>query len=201
MPKFRIFKTVKDKIRTRFTEKVNREAERVLEEEVNQICLDIKNHPVGKELSFHSNPSLLFKKPSGSLFGFMGFLNGRDPISELISYFKSGQAFKLNKIKPLGIRTGLDLKIIGPKDDDLVANGIVTDQWGDGRSWPEMIETGIPNLNRFLPKDGKGRSSEGVLIKRNLNEGISFKPVSFLSAIYKNSNRRFYYKLFKRLSK
>jgi hypothetical protein len=193
-----VFKTASRKI---INQRVKEAAESTFKDVVAGIEQDILNHPISRELISHKSPSSLFSSPRGSLFGFMGFKEGRNPVQELLNFLKSPSGFQL-KVSRTGIfllNRGIKATLTGPSDLDLVQNNIVVDEWNDGRSWPEMLESGMVGLSRFLSERSVGRSKEGILLKQTLQRADTLEPVEYLSPIFKRAVGRFRRLMIKRL--
>lgn len=182
-------RTASGVVRSRVTEKVTRAMEESRQETLVELAKDVFHHPVSKAISSHSDH---FMPKPGSLFGFLGFSAQRNPIEELVAFLRSPRAFQLRLSRQtIGRTTGLIGSMKGPTDDDFVEAGI-TSEWGDGRSWPEMLETKVPGLSTFLAKDGYGRSEEGAQIKnRKLWDNDELSEIKYLTPILQKAKRRF----------
>lgn len=192
--KSNFLRTVQNVVRTRLTRKIFLDAEESFAEAVAVFYQDLDSHPITTELENHTSPSEILRtkggwKRTGTLFGFMGFSSGSNPIGELKSLFrdpKSGLRLELNKSFVKRVARGIVGTFIGPSEEDLQKAGITLDRWGDGRSWPEVLESsGIENLPYFLSKEGYGRSQEGSQIKVALNPGSRLSSMPYLSPIFR----------------
>lgn len=181
---------VKDAVYFRMNQKFKEAAESSYKEVSNSIKAEILNHPVSRELISHQDTSQTFSSPKGSLFGFMGFKQGRAPIQELLNLISSPDGLKL-KLGRYGFLRRAFVSLSAPGDEELVKNGIEVDEWADGRSWPSMIESGMGGLSRFLSKNGFGRSQEGFLIQNSMSRVDTTSPTPYLTPIFKRGMERF----------
>jgi hypothetical protein len=155
----------------------------------------VLSHPLSQELMTHSDPSTQFDKPKSSLFAFMGFKKGKNPVQKLVTFLRSKYAFRTS----ISRGDQLSIKLIGPSEEDMVEHEISVDEWGDGRSWPEMLETGLTGLSNFLAIDGIGRSDGGIQIDKKLRSVDTLEPIKYLSPIFKQAERQFRNLLIRRL--
>lgn len=181
---------VKDAVYFKVRDKFKQAAESSYKEVSESIKAEILNHPISKELLSHQDQSKTFSSPKGSLFGFMGFRQGRSPVQELINFITSPDGLKL-KVGRSGFLRRPSASFSAPSDEVLSKNGIEVDEWADGRSWPAMIESGIGGLSRFISKDKFGRSQEGFLIKNLMNRPDASSPTPYLTPIFKRGVERF----------
>lgn len=190
-------------VRKNLNRKVIRLSEEVYAETVNEIERDILAHPLSKELISNSNTSVFFDRPKGSLFGFMGFNTGRSPIKELLNFLRSEDGFKLDydKFGQASLRKNLQVSFLSPSEKNFIKAGIVLDKWNDGRSWPDVVETGITGLSHYFVKEGRGRSLKGFQIERTLRAGDTLEPIPYLSPIFQKAVNRFKNKIAKKLAR
>lgn len=190
--------TARNVIRSRFTKKLERVAREAFEETKEAFNQEFDSNNINQELEGHSSPSAILRSNGwqrrGSLFGFMGFNEGRDPVGQLRETLNSesrGLRFKLSKNifkRAVGILGTLE----SPSADQLAQDGHTLDGWGDGRAWPEVLEdSGIENLSYFYANPPYGRSEEGTQVKAELNPGTSLKKMDYLSPLLKKAEKRF----------
>lgn len=155
------------------------------------------NHPVSQELISKSSPSTYFTKPKGTLFGFLGFKSSRNPVFELLSFLKgsSGLRYILSK----GTTGRVFSNLLGPSDKDLASGGIILDEWGDGRPWPEVLEKGVPGLSNFFVSDKYARSELGFQVKHDLNKVGDLNKIKYLSSIFRNVKTKYTKTIIKKL--
>lgn len=197
--KSNFLQTTRNVVRTRFTKKLERVAQQAFTEAKKSFEEDFNKHQITQELSSHVSPSPILKANGwnrrGSLFGFMGFHAGSDPIAHLRTILDNdeiGFRFKLNKNifkRALGILG----EIRSPSPEDLEAGGAKFEGWGDGRSWPQVLEDeGIENLAFFLgDKEIYGRSQEGTQVEAELNPGKHLSKMDYLGKMFKRVEKRF----------
>lgn len=179
-------------VRTRITQNLIKAMEDSRHEVIQEVVKDVVNHPISKALKNHSDGFV----PRGTLFGFLGFENGSTPVEDLVAFLKSPQGFQmtLNKAQTRSY-TGIVGVVSSPTDESMVDSGIST-PWGDGRSWPEMLETRVPGLSSFLAKKDYGRSEEGIQLKNSrLTEQEDLKEIQYLSPIFAKARKSFLTKL------
>lgn len=162
--------------------KFSDKAEIVLNQLKDQMIEDIENHSVCKELKSKTAPSSFLQSSSSSLFGFIGFEESRDPVSELIEFLEEKIIIQKSK-GTLGNRlSGTYARLYIPDKKDMVSDERLLPDFSINRSWPEMIENGFGGLDFYI-QDGHGRSAEGHQSKNKVREG-SFSGTPFLSEIF-----------------
>lgn len=178
-------------VRKRVNQKVERACDFAYNETIDTIEKDVLNHSISRELMSKKTPSSFFANPIGSLFGFMGFLDTRQPVQELLNFLKDRKGYTLTKRK-VGRLREIEVQMTGPDDQMMADNKITVDRWDDGRSWPEMIESGMVGLSQFLVKDGYGDSKEGFQVKdKTLRASDVTAPTLYLTPIFKKAGRNF----------
>lgn len=191
--------TTRGVIRSIFSKKVKRDALEVYYDTIQSVIKNLENHPVSQELKNHTEPSKILNSSGwprrGTLFGFMGFNSGRDPVDELRDFLTSKNGFRIDLEKNVIKRVrGILGFLISPSEEELQIAGITLDGWGDGRSWPTVLEdSGIENLPYFLAKNNYGRSQEGFQIENELNPGAKLDKLGkkYLSKIFKDAESKF----------
>lgn len=181
-------------IRQRVSKKLFLAAQRARLEALDEVGKSVIAHPVSRALMSGSDD--LMPKP-GTLFGLMGFREGRKPVQELSAFLKGSLAFKLIlRRESFSGGSGVIGRMIGPSEEDFVEAGITTDEWNDNRSWPDVIETRVPGLSKYLAKDGYGRSKEGFQVKnRKVWETDELKEMPYLTPIFRKFKKTFREKL------
>ncbi len=189
MSKKNFLKNAKGQFRTVINKKLKKDTAEAYRETLVYMEEQLLNHPLSKELISKSSPSSYFAKPNGTLFGLMGFKSSRNPVFELLTFLKGGSGLRyiLSKNKIGRVFSNL----LGPSGKDLAAGGIVLDEWGDGRSWPEVVEEGIPGLSNFFVSSKFQRSKLGFQVKHELNEIGNSNEVKYLSSIFKNVKTKY----------
>lgn len=157
-------------------------ANEVFEQVKKDIIAEVRAHPVSLELTQHTTPSAFLNGRSGTLFGFLGFRFGDDPVGKLIGVLE--EAIRPN-IQRRFIGT-LRINILGPSEAQL--RGALALPWEGGLSWPEAVESGVSGLGSYLPIDA-GRSKEGIQLKKEFRS-VNFEPVPFLSEIFRKAQEK-----------
>ena len=197
MAKYNFLKTAKGTFRKIITKEVKRATEEAHKEALQYMEVQLLNHPLSKELISKSSPSNNFAKPNGTLFGFMGFKSSRDPVFELLSFLKGSNGLKY--ILSKGITGKVYSKLLGPSGKDLASAGIILDEWGDGRSWPEVVEEGIPGLSNFFVSDKYQRSKLGFQVDHTLYDVGDLNKIKYLSRIFRNVKTKYTKTLIRKL--
>lgn len=197
MARNNFLRTAKNVIRSRFTKKLQRVVLESFEEINKEVQQEFENHPITRELDDQVFPSKILQKNNwpraGTLFGFMGFNGGNEPIRNLRNFLfeQGGFNYELNK-SFIGRTFGILGFLKSPSEEELQKAGIQLDGWGDGRSWPAVLEDeGIENLNHFLSKPAYGRSSQGIQVKPELNPGAKLDKMNYLTPIFKKAAKKF----------
>jgi hypothetical protein len=189
MAKKNFLKNFKGQFRKVINKKVKEATVAAYRESLTYMEEQLLNHPLSKELISKSSPSSYFAKPNGTLFGLMGFKSSRNPVFELLTFLKGANG--LRYILSKGITGRVFSNLLGPSGKDLASGGIILDEWGDGRSWPEVVEEGIPGLSNFLVSDKYARSKLGFQVEHNLNEVGNLNKIKYLSSIFRNVKTKY----------
>jgi hypothetical protein len=158
------------------------------------ILNEVRNHPVSRELDSKTAPSQFLPSASSTLFGFMGFYDGSDPVGDLVSYLDENISMKFS------VRVGnmvLISSLSVPNKKQMALEESLQMPWLGGISWPEAVEKGVSGLKYFLGIEGKGRSDLGIQAKVAHNpEGPlqqvrrgEMKKVAFLSKIFSDAKK------------
>lgn len=158
------------------------------------ILNEIKNHPFSKDLESHAQSAYLNGR-KGTLFGFLGFDTGTNPVQELITFLDN--FWEVKPVPQFGLRgLTVNIKLKPVKPSDLKNAGLVL-PWQPSVAWPYAVESNISNLPFFLSIN-KGRSLEGLQLK-TAREGMTaeFHGVSYISDIFKRNRNLLRVKKFK----
>lgn len=152
---------------------------------------EIRNHPVSQELINKTDPSKYLSGRQGSLFGFMGFEAGDDPVGQLLNLLDEKIVFE-NTGRIIG---KLDIRLIAfvkmPDVSDFDKDSSLKLPWESGKSWPVGVELGISGLPHFLSKFAKvSRSSMGIQIRGQSKNASEFTGTKFLSEIFDRFRKR-----------
>ena len=123
--------------------------------------------------------------------------SSRNPVFELLSFLKGSNGLKY--ILSKGITGKVYSKLLGPSGKDLASAGIILDEWGDGRSWPEVVEEGIPGLSNFFVSDKYQRSKLGFQVDHTLYDVGDLNKIKYLSRIFRNVKTKYTKTLIRKL--
>lgn len=165
---------------------VNKEFDRIAREQFmlakQKMLKEFDSHQVTKELENFGESKLI---PRGTLFGFLGFDKGDDPVAPLRDLLD-----RATILKPGRIRRGRAQKsyaVTIPTKEELYSATPLP--WAPGRSWLKAVEFGISGLGNYMAiETDRSRSGEGIQVK-NANLGGKFKNIQYLSSILKNMEK------------
>lgn len=180
-------------------DKISKTAATVKYNQVKDYIINaVESHPVCTELRQHTSPSQFLPKTDGTLFGFMGFEAGTDPVSDLVEYLR-------NNITLIPVGRGAvarKYEISLPTFGDMANEPSLQLPWLSGESWPGALEEGLYGLKHFLSftEDSpytapNSRSQEGVQAKGPNGELIKIrnseiKKIKFLSPIFERALKK-----------
>ena len=122
-----------------------------------------------------------------SLFAFIGFDSGDQPIAPILNALERTQLQYLKELKQTN-KVGGVFTVTLPTAEQIFS--ITPMPWAIGRSWAQGIETGISGLGFLLRKKGKGRS--GVALQSRVKvRGGRFRNTAYISSFIKKYERRF----------
>lgn len=156
------------------------------------IIKSVKEHPVSRDLSSKAPSRFLGGVEDATLFNFMGFYAGSNPVQELIDFLEG--AIQMEII----INEGADdlnqlvyMNLVLPTYSDMRNAGLTMDRYGDGRAWPELIEEGIGNLSQFLNEFRPSSvSGKGIQVVPQINPGATFEGQDYLTGIFNSVKDR-----------
>lgn len=153
----------------------------------------IKNHAISQELIHHTPSKFLTGRKTATLFGFLGFNAGTDPVGKLLGFLNAFWDVKpTTKWTFFGFRVNTKLRL--PTRAEMKAAGL-TLPWQESLVWPYAIESGISNLPYFLNVP-RGRSGEGLQAKGKTVDA-SFDGVDYITEIFRNNKNVFRSRNFK----
>lgn len=123
-----------------------------------------------------------------NLYGFIGFVDGTNPIEPILSRFES---IKINRDIPSSRRIGRDYEINVPTAVEIFA--MTPMPWAEGRSWAKGIETGISGIGYLLRKNYKyepSNSGVALQIKKKIRAG-KYKNQKYISALINKYEKKF----------
>jgi hypothetical protein len=165
---------------------VVREFDRVAQEQFQKIkkkmLAEFENHQVTKDLESFGSSDLV---PRGTLFGFLGFEKGQNPVDALRDVLERGTTIRPGRIK---MNQGERVYVVTiPTKDELYAATPLP--WAPGRSWLKAVEFGISGLGNYMAvSSSSSRSGEGIQVE-NANLGGRFRNVKYISSILKNMQK------------
>ena len=122
-----------------------------------------------------------------SLFAFIGFDSGDQPIAPILNALERTQLQYLKELKQTN-KVGGVFTVTLPTAEQIFS--ITPMPRAIGRSWAQGIETGISGLGFLLRKKGKGRS--GVALQSRVKvRGGRFRNTAYISSFIKKYERRF----------
>ena len=146
----------------------------------------IRNDAISLELSNHTAPSpILGGNTKGSLFGFLGLVEGQEPVEEIIKIVERIMTYKLSRRL---IRGGLKLTIKVPDKKDFRTDDLVL-QWDGGYSVLDAIEKGLSGLSHYISTKEKpyaiaySRSGDGIQVKTKVRDD-KYEPRPWLTPIF-----------------
>ena len=122
-----------------------------------------------------------------SLFAFIGFDSGDQPIAPILNALERTQLQYLKELKQTN-KVGGVFTVTLPTAEQIFS--ITPMPWAIGRSWAQGIETGISGLGFLLRKKGKGRS--GVALQSRVKvRGGRFRNTAYISSFIRKYEKRF----------
>ncbi len=157
----------------------DRTAEKFFQRAKQKMLRAFDAHVVTQELESTSGSGLL---PRGTLFGFLGFEKGDNPIEPLRALLEKSIILRPGKAKKNTATKSYAVVI--PSVNELYAATPLP--WAPGRSWVKAVEFGISGLGNYMAiESDRSRSGEGIQVK-SANLGGKFKNTSYISSILKN---------------
>ncbi len=123
---------------------------------------------VSQELINKTSPSSILGTP-GSLYGFLGFVEGFEPVEEIIKVVKEKMSYRVSRRL---LRGGLKLTVTLPTLEDFRTPDLIL-PWEGGYSTVDAIEKGLSGLPHYLKAKNiaHSRSSEGIQSKSTTKSG------------------------------
>lgn len=157
----------------------DRTAQKFFQRAKQKMLRAFDSHVVTQELESTTGRGLL---PRGTLFGFLGFDKGDDPIEPLRSLLDKSIILRPGRTKRNSASKSYAVAI--PSVNELYAATPLP--WAPGRSWVKAVEFGISGLGNYMSiESDRSRSGEGIQVK-SANLGGRFKNMSYVSSILKN---------------
>ena len=121
----------------------------------------------------------------GNLYSFLGFENGRKPISELRDILNT------ISIRYTIFRYNTWYFRVNTPSKEIIEETTHSD-WGDGESWISHVEGGLSNLANYLYVKDRGRSLHAVQAPHEINDDLVFEPQQYLTKMFKNFRENIY---------
>ena len=154
---------------------------KTFEKAKTEMLRELDSHPITRDLQGGADSGLVNK---GTLFGFLGFDSGEDPVAELRSLLDKGC-----KIRPLKSGGSKKTYFVSIPDKDAIYSATPL-RWATGRSWVKAIEFGISGLGSYINiKSTQSRSGEGIQSKTS-NTGGRFRNSTYVSSILNNFKQK-----------
>jgi hypothetical protein len=172
-----------------FQAEVKAQIKEQFEIEKRSLMEKFSSHPVTKEIENASqNPNTPNISNTlggyGNLFGFLGFHQGSDPITQVREVLDEKTKLQSIKIRSSDEKIYITISVPEPSDFDSAA----ALEW-DTRNWVEGIEKGISGFQNFMAVQ-RGRSLQGIQIKGKVKPFVggfgTFKSVKYMSALVKD---------------
>lgn len=151
-------------------------AEKILQEQKQQLIEEFDNHPVTKEIAAgaeaQNQSGTLGSK--GNLFSFIGFNQGSDPLTPIRKLL---QKISLSSLSPNIRGQSVKFKVEIPDREEFEASSKMP--WESGRSWLYDIERAMSGLGYYLyGRFNKSRSGTGIQLDTNVTS-MTFTPVKY----------------------
>ena len=182
----------------RLKELAHKAAQEKAQEAKEELLEEFNENKITKELEAGSGNTKNISRTllglpygQGSLYGFIGFVDGTNPIEEVRSYLEgTGHVYKTTRFQKRGVRGGsYEFKVEVP--DMNAIEGLTPMPWEGGRSWTRAIEKGISGLSNYmLNHSASSRSGQGIQSKNKMYQAAMYKPTKYLSSIINNYVRR-----------
>lgn len=146
----------------------------------------VEEHEISKELSNPSRyPSSQFiQSPTGkpkNLYGFLGFVDGTDPVKELIDIIDDNYRINL-QVRLENMKYYFNFQYLTPRQ----LEKLCPLDWSS-RSWLKAVENGLASISKYISRTTKpiGRSSYGLQIKNDLKNPGRYIATPYMTPIIK----------------
>lgn len=157
-------------------------AQKFFDDLKKEIIEQILSDPVSQELIHHTNPSQILGI-RGTLFGFLGLVEGFDPMPEIVKVVETTMSFTLSKRL---IKKGYKMKIQVPTLEDFRTPDLIL-PWEGGRGLVDAIEKGVSGLGYYIENrknTGISRSGEGIQTQKRIRQ-IEFRKRDWITKVFK----------------
>lgn len=165
-----------------FKPAVEERVQRIFNRANTELMQDFEVNPITAALEGGANGGTGGVIGFGSLFSFLGFAAGSDPVAPVRSYLR-GSVYLVSmrkKRNELALRMNFSL----PTKGGAIA-AAPTLPWSS-ESWVAAIENGVSNLGHYLyhpHSTDKSRSEEAIQVKTKINSATSSSPTPYISQI------------------
>ena len=140
----------------------------------------VDSHPISEAIK-GGDSSRFLSSSSGTLFGFMGFQKGSEPIMDLLNFLEENIRYQ-EAITPTK-NSLYSVRVSFPQKSEMVGGSLVL-PWEGSRPWPIAIEEGISGLPYYLNKRWSGSvSGEGFQIKNGQVRSSNFNGTPYLTPL------------------
>jgi len=182
-PRNTLFDLLTRRVRKKFTDLTRQKYDDALEWLVDAV----KSHPFSVDLMSHSRSPRLGGSQTGTLFGFMGFPSGANPIDELTKTLRNNIKYSVVKGRKKNQLASVTVSI-PTKSAFAVLQRLPWTQ----ESWPFLVEKGISGLEFYI-NDGKfpdsSRSQEGNQVNRVIRNA-DFNKEEYLTPLFAEFRKR-----------
>ena len=185
----KVSKAIKNKTPQGFKRRAIDNTQRQFAKEKRRFISQFLSHEITTDILFGTNSAGTLSKVNGSLFGFIGFDEGDDPIGELERVIRDSVGVNpasLRMVGEDGRSVFFEVKTVVPTESLL--RQATPMPWAGGKSWLFGIEReGISGLGRFIPDySGEGsRSGQGIQASRKDLRNATFKKKDYVLKLVK----------------
>tara|TARA_R100000808_G_C2154757_1_gene166108 strand:- start:9729 stop:10316 length:588 start_codon:yes stop_codon:yes gene_type:complete len=168
---------------------LEKEARKKFKEIKQEMISEFLAHPVTQEIMAGAGGTNISGTLGGvsNLFAFIGFDQGSDPITPILTLLESLRLEYGSDIKNPTTSLGVNFKVNLPLPEDIFA--ITPLPWATGRSWAQGIEIGLSGLGHLLRKN-KGRSGAAIQTSVKVRGG-KFQNTPYISAFLRKYKKKF----------
>ena len=183
---------VKNALKRQVPKAVRRDFEKETKKKFREIkqemIKEFLSHPVTAEIMGGPNSSNISGTLGGvsNLFAFIGFDQGDQPISPILTLLEGVDLIYNKEIRSKGMGVSFNASL--PDAETIFA--VTPLPWATGRSWAEGIERGLSGLGYLIRKSG-GRSGAAVQSRVNKVRGGGFQNTAYISFLIKKYKKRF----------
>jgi hypothetical protein len=168
---------------------LDREARKKFKEIKREMISEFLANPITQEIMAGAGGTNISGTLGGvsNLFAFIGFDQGSDPISPILTLLESVTFEYGSEIKSPTKGLGVNFKVNLPLPEDIFA--VTPLPWATGRSWARGIESGLSGLGHLLKKN-KGRSGAAIQTSVKVRGG-KFQNTPYISAFLRKYKKKF----------